>query len=80
MEQCDLKAAVCTCKSDTLLEAWRSCAHLYTLSCAADKVQPTCLLHRDEDFQAGTLCVARGWGEVSEGESNGRVFSSQLQE
>ncbi|KAM9638327.1 LOW QUALITY PROTEIN: ovochymase-1 [Morphnus guianensis] len=31
----------------------------------ADKVQPTCLAHRDEDF-AGTLCVASGWGKVSE--------------
>ncbi|KAM8821198.1 ovochymase-1 [Eudromia elegans] len=31
-----------------------------------DEVQPICLPHRDEDFEAGTLCVASGWGKVSE--------------
>uniref|UniRef100_A0A8B9MWU8 Ovochymase 1 n=1 Tax=Accipiter nisus TaxID=211598 RepID=A0A8B9MWU8_9AVES len=43
-----------------------------------NKVQPTCLLHRDEDFQAGTLCVASGWGKVSKGESNGREVELPL--
>lgn len=58
MEKCDLKDAVFACKSDMLLEGWGSGAHLYTLSFAGDKIWPTCLIHRDEDFQAGTLCVA----------------------
>uniref|UniRef100_A0A8C8BCX8 Ovochymase-1 n=1 Tax=Otus sunia TaxID=257818 RepID=A0A8C8BCX8_9STRI len=30
------------------------------------QVQPICLPHRDEDFQAGTLYVVSGWGKVSE--------------
>ncbi|KGL78596.1 Ovochymase-1, partial [Tinamus guttatus] len=32
-----------------------------------DEVHPICLPHRDEDFEAGTLCVASGWGKMSEG-------------
>uniref|UniRef100_A0A8C3CS97 Ovochymase 1 n=1 Tax=Cairina moschata TaxID=8855 RepID=A0A8C3CS97_CAIMO len=32
-----------------------------------DEVQPICLPHRDEDFEAGMLCVTSGWGNVSEG-------------
>ncbi|XP_062457605.1 ovochymase-1 [Rhea pennata] len=30
------------------------------------EVHPICLPHRDEDYEAGTLCVASGWGKVSE--------------
>ena len=60
MEQCDLKDAVCACESDMLLEAWGSCVHLCTLSAAGDEVQAICLPHRDEDFQAGTVCVVSG--------------------
>uniref|UniRef100_A0A452GEX2 Ovochymase 1 n=1 Tax=Gopherus agassizii TaxID=38772 RepID=A0A452GEX2_9SAUR len=30
------------------------------------RVQPICLPHRDDKFEAGTLCVASGWGRVSE--------------
>uniref|UniRef100_A0A8C3XQ86 Ovochymase-1 n=1 Tax=Chelydra serpentina TaxID=8475 RepID=A0A8C3XQ86_CHESE len=30
------------------------------------KVQPICLPHKDDKFVAGTLCVASGWGRVSE--------------
>ncbi|CAM9970332.1 unnamed protein product [Bubo scandiacus] len=30
------------------------------------EVQPICLPHGDEDFQAGTLYVVSGWGKVSE--------------
>uniref|UniRef100_A0A8C8RV17 Ovochymase-1 n=1 Tax=Pelusios castaneus TaxID=367368 RepID=A0A8C8RV17_9SAUR len=29
-------------------------------------VQPICLPHKDDKFEAGTLCVASGWGRVSE--------------
>lgn len=68
MKQCHRKGAVCTCKPDMLLEALSLCAHLCTLSSTGDEVQPICLPHRDEDFEAGTLCVTSGWGKVSEGE------------
>uniref|UniRef100_A0A8C3IXW3 Ovochymase-1 n=1 Tax=Chrysemys picta bellii TaxID=8478 RepID=A0A8C3IXW3_CHRPI len=30
------------------------------------RVQPICLPHKDDKFEAGTLCVASGWGRVSE--------------
>uniref|UniRef100_A0A8C4J8F9 Ovochymase 2 n=1 Tax=Dromaius novaehollandiae TaxID=8790 RepID=A0A8C4J8F9_DRONO len=41
---------------------------LHTLSSAGDEVHPICLPHRDKDFEAGILCVASGWGKVSEGD------------
>ncbi|KAM7127260.1 LOW QUALITY PROTEIN: ovochymase-1 [Ciconia maguari] len=40
--------------------------HLQHPAQYGDEVQPICLPHKDEDFQAGTLCVASGWGKVSE--------------
>ncbi|XP_074857006.1 ovochymase-1 [Carettochelys insculpta] len=30
------------------------------------RVQPICLPHKDDTFETGTLCVASGWGRVSE--------------
>lgn len=53
MEQCDLKGPVCTCKSDMLLEAWGSCAHLCTLSSAGDEVQPSAFPTRMKTFRLG---------------------------
>ncbi|XP_038029020.2 ovochymase-1 isoform X5 [Anas platyrhynchos] len=41
--------------------------HLQHPARLGDEVQPICLPHRDEDFEAGTLCVTSGWGKVSEG-------------
>nr|XP_009678327.1 PREDICTED: ovochymase-1 [Struthio camelus australis] len=41
--------------------------HLQHPARCGDEVHPICLPHRDEDFEAGTLCVASGWGKVSEG-------------
>uniref|UniRef100_K7GGY7 Ovochymase 1 n=1 Tax=Pelodiscus sinensis TaxID=13735 RepID=K7GGY7_PELSI len=40
------------------------------------RVQPICLPHKDEAFETGTLCVASGWGRVSEAGE----LSSVLQE
>lgn len=77
---CDFKDAVCPCKSDMLQEAWASCARLCTLPSVGEEAQVICLPQKDADFQAGTLSVAGGCSKVSEGESSGRVFWSQLQE
>ncbi|XP_032039460.1 ovochymase-1 [Aythya fuligula] len=41
--------------------------HLQHPARLGDEVQPICLPHRDEDFEAGMLCVTSGWGKVSEG-------------
>uniref|UniRef100_A0A670YD49 Ovochymase 1 n=1 Tax=Pseudonaja textilis TaxID=8673 RepID=A0A670YD49_PSETE len=32
------------------------------------EVQPICLPHKEDVFEAGTLCVVSGWGKTSEGE------------
>uniref|UniRef100_A0A8B9QDF9 Ovochymase-2 n=1 Tax=Apteryx owenii TaxID=8824 RepID=A0A8B9QDF9_APTOW len=67
MEQHNLKDAVCACYETCFWKHW-----VCTLTCTpfplqGDEVHPICLPHRDEDFEAGTLCVASGWGKVSEG-------------
>ena len=48
--------------------SWKHRVNLCTILSAGDEIQLVCLPHMGEDFESGMLCMASGWGRVSEGE------------